>query len=269
MGKFDPIDLFFIKMIVLYFITLGCLIILLLHLIAKNKSKKRHNMELKTPIIEEEPTIILPAIRFEDVNKKAIEQKKHKFKLSDIAIIRKLFMKKITNEPVNITQELKKKSSEVKEVITNIAKTEKPVEKDIVIETPKETKKQVEKQPVKTVPVKDKLDMPKMKSNTTKNKTRANKTKPSKSKTNNKTNNYKKNTNKTNANKAKVTPKTQVKPTSNTPKKKTNTNKPKTNTINNKPKNNTNQKKKTTPKKKTTNTKKASNTSNKKKNSKK
>jgi len=111
LAKFDPIDIFFIVIIGVYFITLFCVLAAIIYLKVKNSSKKLE--ESKYTIINKPKTIKEKVETKEKIknNKKT----KNKLKLSDIKIVRKLFMKevkKLNNDSENILPETKIKVTE-------------------------------------------------------------------------------------------------------------------------------------------------------------
>lgn len=191
MNRFDPIDIFFIKIIAIYFITLICLIFTLIFVLIRNKIKGHKNEKLIKPIIEEQETVILPAFRFEDVNNKAILKRRKTPRLSLISLFKKLFNKDLLSKTTNIKLELENNSSEVKEVISSLTSVEnkKPAkelvkikEKPVVpevIDVPVKENKLEEPTENKEV-LKNKLDMPKIKSDSSKHKDQTNKNKPTK-----------------------------------------------------------------------------------------
>ena len=93
MGKFDPIDIFFIAIISTYFITLICIGITFL-CIAISKNKKNKSLNGSQNVIKEE--VIVDKKPKKEKHKKEWDIKKLKDKLVAVPLFRKLFMKEVT-----------------------------------------------------------------------------------------------------------------------------------------------------------------------------
>ncbi len=107
MKKFDPIDIFFIALISTYFITLICFLVALIYIkivaLIKKIQAKKCIIEKETTIFEKE-IVKKPIKKPEELKVKVrikLPNNKPKFKLSDIALIRKLFMKEKEITPLD------------------------------------------------------------------------------------------------------------------------------------------------------------------------
>lgn len=136
MGRYDNIDIFFIALISAYFITLLCIIISLIIIKIKSivKEKRVNKKTLSTIEIKEiKPT----------KEEKKKENDKTKFRLTDSAIIKKLFMTKVRKEE-ETQKETKLRKEKVKVLITTRIKPEDKIsEKDFKIK--KEPTNKIEK----------------------------------------------------------------------------------------------------------------------------
>ena len=168
MGKFDPIDIFFISIISAYFITLLCIIITIIYLkcqklVKKLKAKKLQNIEVVKPKTKET----------ENIKKKPN------------IVVRTLFMKKVkTKEEHKITNDQVKETKPIEKEKDNKQVPDK--EKTNVKKTPTKNTKSTSSNTKKTP---NKVSQ--NKTNNSKNK----KTTPTK-KSNNKTKSTTKKTNK-------------------------------------------------------------------------
>jgi len=104
LDKFDPIDIFFIIVIGLYFITLFCIALALIYLRVKKRLKMPKVVDVKK---EKELKLEKVIIKIKKGPKEA-KKVYNMPKLSEIKIIRKLFMKEIKPQE----NEIKKKNIE-------------------------------------------------------------------------------------------------------------------------------------------------------------
>src|SRR5699024_352770 len=97
MGKFDPIDIFFIAIISTYFITLICIGFTFLFMWLSNREKKSTkfvpNMEILKDVVEESVKLKKEKVRKEKVKREF----NFKDRMSSIPLFRKLFMKEVKN----------------------------------------------------------------------------------------------------------------------------------------------------------------------------
>ncbi len=269
MNKFDTIDMFFIAIIGAYFITLFCIIITIIYIkiskIINYFRNRKKNKLVQDEVKEQLATEPVKKPKKETKEAKVQERKskepkvKKEFKLSDIAIIRKLFLKEIKEEPANPIildkpkdnklesgktieapskeepKELKEKSLEPsltkvasKKQAGNAKAEEKNTSKNEKANTSKEIKENVSKSKSS---VKKKPQNSSKKTNSSKTKTTSKNNTPSKNSTNSKSN---KNTNSPKNNKTKTSKptkkKTPTKKTSSSPKNKKTTTKRKSTT---------------------------------------
>lgn len=268
MERFDTIDIFFIALIGGYFLTLFCILItIIIKTICRVSKNKKENLS----VVDVKEKIEVPK---EKVTKTKKTKEKHEFSKAFVAIIHKLFMKKVENretekrkvlEPVTIKLDETKRINE-EEKISNAKKEQLSFDR-LLDDLKEEPELELEKLPLEPIKEENKPEILVPKEATKQN---SNKPKPKNSSNTGKksTNSPKSNSHKskTNTTKKKNTPKS-------TPKKATSAKKKTTTTVkkvsnNNKPKEqnkNTKTAKPSNTSKKSTNkegTKKKSNTKN-------